>query len=88
MTFVQDFTPRYIVNMPGGIHPPLSLILSWPEANYINPETRPNTVIVLACILGPTTVGLLFARLWVRIFHQRNSGWDDWLMLAATVSYL
>ena len=28
---------------------------------------------------------MLLARLWVRIFHQRNPGWDDWLVVAGTV---
>jgi hypothetical protein len=60
--------------------------LSWPRPNFVDPETRPNTMLIAACICGPITVGLLLARLWVRIFHQRNPGWDDWLMLAATVS--
>lgn len=42
-------------------------------------------MLLVSCIWGPITVALLFARLWVRIFHQRNPGWDDWLMLAAIV---
>ncbi|RAR12421.1 integral membrane protein [Stemphylium lycopersici] len=71
--------------MPGGIHPPLEVKLSWPKPNYENPTLRPDTVLWLSCILGPVTVGLLLVRLWVRIFHQRSPGWDDWLMLAATI---
>jgi hypothetical protein len=60
--------------------------LSWPRPNFVDPVTRPNTMLIAACVCGPITIGLLLARLWVRIFHQRNPGWDDWLMLAATVS--
>jgi hypothetical protein len=71
--------------MPGGINPPLEVILSWPKPNYVDPEQRSNTMLLVACICGPITIGLMLARLWVRIFHQRTSGWDDWLMLAATV---
>ncbi|KAF2846256.1 hypothetical protein T440DRAFT_501981 [Plenodomus tracheiphilus IPT5] len=71
--------------MPGGIHPPLKVILAWPKANYVNPEIRPNTVTILACVLGPITIGMLLARLWVRIIIQRHPGWDDWVMLAATI---
>ncbi|KAH7384004.1 hypothetical protein BKA66DRAFT_570191 [Pyrenochaeta sp. MPI-SDFR-AT-0127] len=70
--------------MPGGLNAPLEVILAWPKPNYVNPETRPNTILVLACVWGPLTLILVLARLWVRIFHQRNPGWDDWLMLAAT----
>ncbi|KAF1941081.1 hypothetical protein EJ02DRAFT_378570, partial [Clathrospora elynae] len=71
--------------MPGGLHPPLAAILAFPTPNYINPETRPDIPLLLACILGPITILMLFLRLWVRIFHQRNPGWDDWLMLAASI---
>jgi hypothetical protein len=80
----QKTTPSFYV-MPGGIHPPLEVKLSWPKPNFENPTLRPDTVLWLSCILGPLTVGLLLVRLWVRIFHQRSPGWDDWLMLAATV---
>ena len=80
----QKTTPSFYV-MPGGIHPPLEVKLSWPKPNFENPTLRPDTVLWLSCILGPVTVGLLLVRLWVRIFHQRSPGWDDWLMLAATV---
>ncbi|KAF3041395.1 hypothetical protein E8E12_009574 [Didymella heteroderae] len=31
---------------------------------------------------------MLMARLWVRIFHQRNPGWDDWLAVAGTMATL
>ncbi|KAH7082857.1 hypothetical protein BKA63DRAFT_138914 [Paraphoma chrysanthemicola] len=71
--------------MPGGIHPTVEVMLSWPTPNYINPETRPNTITVLALVCGTINVLLLLARLWVRIFHQRNPGWDDWIILAATI---
>ncbi|KAL5410926.1 hypothetical protein PMIN06_002491 [Paraphaeosphaeria minitans] len=71
--------------MPGGIHPPLSVILQWPKPNYISPVTRPNVATIVACVFGPLTTLLLFARLWVRIRVQRNAGLDDWLMIAAIV---
>jgi hypothetical protein len=74
--------------MPGGINPPLEVILNWPKPNYVDPETRSNTMLLVACICGPITIGLMLARLWVRIIHQRTAGWDDWLMLAATVCCL
>lgn len=74
-----------LLEMPGGIHAPIEVILTWPIPNYANPTTRPNTVLVIACICGPITFAILMARLWVRIFHQRNPGWDDWLAVAGTV---
>ncbi|KAI4646261.1 uncharacterized protein J4E78_009182 [Alternaria triticimaculans] len=69
--------------MPGGINPPIEVKLSWPTPNYVNPTLRPNAVLWIACVLGPITVVMTLVRLWVRIFHQRCPGWDDWLMLAA-----
>ncbi|KAF1931325.1 uncharacterized protein M421DRAFT_56758 [Didymella exigua CBS 183.55] len=71
--------------MPGGLHPPIEVILKWPAPNYVNPTTRPNTIFVIACVCGPVTFAMLMARLWVRIFHQRNPGWDDWLVVAGTI---
>lgn len=71
--------------MSSGIRTSPEVMLSWPKPNYIDPETRPKTIFLLAYILGPITIGMLLARLWVRIFHQRSPGWDDWMMLAATV---
>jgi hypothetical protein len=72
--------------MPGGIHPPIDVLMSWPTGNYIDPVTRPKTVLIVACIFGPITVALLLARLWVRIHIQHNAGVDDWLMVIAVVS--
>lgn len=72
--------------MPGGIHPPIEEILRWPTPNYVNPVTRPNTVLYVACIGSFITFTMLMARCWVRFFHQRNPGWDDCLVLAGTVS--
>ena len=69
--------------MPGGIHPPISQLLQWPTPNYIDPSTRPKYVLAFSCIIGPISIALLIARLWVRLRIQRNAGWDDWLMLAS-----
>ena len=72
--------------MPGGINVPLDVFSAWPAPNYNDPVTQPKHVLVFSCIIGPISVALLFARLWVRIHMQHNAGWDDWLMLAAAVS--
>jgi hypothetical protein len=74
--------------MPGGIHPPIDEILSWSTPNYHNPVTQPKYVLVFSCVVGPISIALLLARLWVRIRMQNSAGWDDWLMLAAAVSTL
>ncbi|KAF2828246.1 hypothetical protein CC86DRAFT_288791 [Ophiobolus disseminans] len=72
--------------MPGGIHPPLRQLLTWPTPNYIDPPTQPKYVLIFACVMGPISIALVFARLWVRVRMQRNAGLDDWLVLASLVS--
>ncbi|CAI6342485.1 unnamed protein product [Periconia digitata] len=69
--------------MPGGIHPPIEAVLSWPVPHYDEPVTRPMVSTMLACILGPISLFVVFARLWVRVYMQHNPDLDDWAMLAA-----
>ncbi|OAG14375.1 hypothetical protein CC77DRAFT_918980, partial [Alternaria alternata] len=74
--------------MPGGPHPPLSVVASWPAPNYVNPEGRGRVTTIIAGILSPITFFVIFARIWVRFYLQRNPGLDDWLMIAALVCSL
>jgi hypothetical protein len=71
--------------MPGGPRPPLEVIASWPPANLVDPEGRGTVATPIAAILSPITFFVIFARLWVRFYLQRNAGWDDWFMVAAIV---
>jgi hypothetical protein len=71
--------------MPGGIHAPTEQWLKWPAPNYVDPPTKPKYVLAFACLLGPISTLLLFARLWIRARVQRRAGWDDWLILASWV---
>jgi len=72
--------------MPGGIHPPLSVIASWPHPNYVDPVTRGNGALVLCTFFGVIVAMAFGARLWARFVILRNAGIDDWLMIAALVS--
>ncbi|XP_014557341.1 hypothetical protein COCVIDRAFT_37248 [Bipolaris victoriae FI3] len=69
--------------MPGGLHPPLEVSQNWPAPNFVNPELRSDAIIILAYILGPLSVCFCLVRLWVRVYHQKSAGVDDWLMLAS-----
>ncbi|OCL09519.1 hypothetical protein AOQ84DRAFT_264547, partial [Glonium stellatum] len=69
--------------MPGGIHPPPSVIASWPKPNYITPDTRGPGVAVVAGIFGALAFATVSARLWARAIVQRNVGIDDYLMVVA-----
>jgi hypothetical protein len=66
--------------MPGGIHPPLSVIATW-RPNYVNPETRGGGVLVMEIVLLVAcyvTVGL---RLWTRLVQSHSFGYDDALII-------
>lgn len=68
--------------------PPLAVLLAWPRPNYINPENRgPGLLIIEMVFLGIATICLCL-RMYIRIFKIRQTGWDDWLMVAAMVSYV
>ncbi len=72
--------------MPGGLHAPPEVLAHWPQPNYDNPVTHGRGVLIVACALGPLTLAIIFARLWVRFRIQRNAGIDDWIMVFAVVS--
>lgn len=74
--------------MPGGPHPPMSVVASWPPPNHVNPEGRGRVTSNIAFVLTPITFFVVFSRLWVRFRMQRNAGLDDWLMVVALVTYL
>ena len=71
--------------MPGGVHPPIEVIASWPRANFVNPETHSKAYTVIASILGPLALICVVARVWARAYIQKKPGLDDWLILASLV---
>ena len=72
--------------MPGGYHPPPSVVASWPAPNYTDPKLFPRSNPALTVgILGIICVFVVGARMVARFRLQRNAGIDDWLMLAAVV---
>ncbi|KAK2765016.1 hypothetical protein FQN54_008715 [Arachnomyces sp. PD_36] len=73
--------------MPGGFHPPPSVIASWPEPNYVDPEVRGKELIVFNGVLGIASLLAVAARLFVRVKIQRRLGPDDlFLTLGLIVS--
>ena len=74
--------------MPGGVHPPFSVIEQWAEIS--NPEhptqTKGSTVVILAILMYAMDICIVLARLWARARLQRNLGLDDVLIVAAMVS--
>jgi hypothetical protein len=91
-TLVEEFF-HYTSNMSyspngkgsSGLLPPVSVLTNWPLPNYDDPVTRSKAVLITSCALGSVMLATVGARLWARAVIQRNSGIDDWLMLAAMV---
>ena len=64
---------------------PLSVILSWPEPNFDDPETHGKGFLagsIILAVAGCTAVGL---RLWARFGIVRKPGPDDYLIILALV---
>ncbi|KKZ61516.1 hypothetical protein EMCG_00595 [[Emmonsia] crescens] len=63
--------------MPGGFHPPLSVIKSWPKPNYIDPPAKGHELVAISLSLGILATVAVVARIWVRVKIQKNPGLDD-----------
>jgi hypothetical protein len=66
--------------------PPLEVIESWPAPNYVDPETRGQSVLVVNITLLGLCLIALAARLWSRLVILRAPGLDDLLITIAIVS--
>jgi hypothetical protein len=64
---------------------PLDVIATWPTPNYVNPEVRGNSVFIINGVFIATTIGMVFARFYTRIFISRWVGIDDLFILLALV---
>ncbi|PYH29061.1 uncharacterized protein BO87DRAFT_449368 [Aspergillus neoniger CBS 115656] len=71
--------------MPGGLHPPLSVMESWPARNTINPETHGAASIALPVIFGSIAVTAVILRLWARCVIQRQGKLDDIFIALALI---
>ncbi|GLA38632.1 hypothetical protein AnigIFM63309_005935 [Aspergillus niger] len=71
--------------MPGGLHPPLSVMESWPARNTINPESHGPASIVLPVIFGSIAVTAVILRLWARCVIQRQGKLDDFFIALALI---
>lgn len=69
-------------------NPPLEVVATWPKPNHVNPEHRGPALLIVEISIMSVAILTLMARLYVRIFKVNKHGLDDWLMLAAMVSYL
>lgn len=72
--------------MPGGLHPPISVIETW-RPNFVNPETRGWGIVVLVTLLLALTYIVVLLRLWARFVLAKNAGIDDALIIFNMVCY-
>ena len=71
--------------MPGGLHPPLTVIATFPNPNYVNPVTHGNALFVITVVTLVLVPIVVSARLWARFVVLRKPGWDDFLLCIAMV---
>lgn len=71
--------------MPGGLHPPLAVIASWPKPNFVDPEVRGNGLLVGSVILVTSAFLVVCGRLWSRLVILHQGGIDDVLIVVAMV---
>ncbi|KAL2061629.1 hypothetical protein VTL71DRAFT_7006 [Oculimacula yallundae] len=65
--------------------PPLSVLLSWPQPNYIDPETRGFANVILNLIFYTILLGFLGLRIWTRTCLRNAFGLDDTFILLALI---
>jgi hypothetical protein len=71
--------------MGGGPHPPPEVFFSW-KPNYVNPERRGQTeIVVQEALLLSLCVITVALRIYTRKFLAKNFGWDDALIILALV---
>ncbi|PYH87467.1 hypothetical protein BO71DRAFT_306856, partial [Aspergillus ellipticus CBS 707.79] len=71
--------------MPGGLHPPLSVMESWPAPNLVDPESHGPTATIVCAVFGSIALITVGVRLWARCGIQHHGGWDDILVAIALV---
>jgi hypothetical protein len=64
--------------------PPIEVIATWPQPNYINPsDVRGPTILILTSIFIPLLVILVALRIYTRLRISKSFGADDIAIIAA-----
>lgn len=71
--------------MPGGLHPPLELVLAWQTDAFPHGIRRGPTLAVVVAVMFFLTLFIVCGRLYARVIVQRNAGLDDLLIALAMV---
>jgi hypothetical protein len=65
---------------------PLSVLLSWPKPNYVDPIRRGPALVIVNSVLLPIAIVVVGLRLYTRLFIIRSAGLDDLFIALAVVS--
>jgi hypothetical protein len=67
--------------------PPLSVIVTWPTPNYVNPATHGDALLIVNLIFITLVVAAVVGRFYARLVIKKWFGWDDSMIALALVSY-
>ncbi|KAK2800356.1 hypothetical protein FQN50_008172 [Emmonsiellopsis sp. PD_5] len=67
--------------------PPVNVIASWPRPNFEDPEYQGPQLAIVGIVFTTISIFVVILRIWVRMVMKRNAGWDDWLIVLATVAW-
>jgi hypothetical protein len=65
---------------------PLSVILSWPQPNYVDPIRRGPALVIVNSLLLPVALVVVGLRLYTRLVICCSAGLDDLFIALAVVS--
>ncbi|KIW91784.1 uncharacterized protein Z519_07754 [Cladophialophora bantiana CBS 173.52] len=65
------------------LHPPLSVIASFPKPNYVDPHTRGPGLVYMCIIFAAIGIIICTARVYSRLFITKAPGLDDLLVIIA-----
>ncbi|OAP60014.1 hypothetical protein AYL99_05016 [Fonsecaea erecta] len=65
------------------LHPPPSVIASWPKPNYVDPDTRGPGLVYMCIIFAAIGIITCTARIYSRLFITKAPGLDDLLVMIA-----
>jgi len=67
---------------------PSSVLHSWPKPNYIDPETRGDSIIIISTVFLAAVVTAVTFRIFTRLIVKKAFGLDDVFILLSLVSEL
>ncbi|KAI1617482.1 hypothetical protein EDD37DRAFT_222699 [Exophiala viscosa] len=65
------------------LHPPESVIATWPKPNYIDPQSRGPALEYVCIIFAAVGTATVTARIYSRLFITKAPGFDDLLIVLA-----